>query len=172
MKLFLLETFGAFSALRSVALFSTGIDGNGVVSVSFVGVATRSVCVASELPFFRNDFVLCLLLAFVPRDRLLLKLEVSSAVSFTMSSICPATVFPSVPIFSSAICVKITRPRSGPGPSVSWICCWRSRVFRLLVTGCKCDCRADIAIVYAGSKEPPNSKHAECVSVTIIEDSM
>jgi hypothetical protein len=41
----------------------------------------------------------------------------------------------------------------------------------LLVTGWSCDGKAVMVNVYAGSKEPPSSRQAECVIVTRIEDS-
>jgi hypothetical protein len=78
---------------------------------------------------------------------------------------------PFVARFSSAMGMKLMRPRSGTTPNASSIAFCISAAFRLLVTGCSWDWRAVMVIVYAGSNEPPKSKQAECVIATSMEDS-
>ena len=120
---------------------------------------------------FCNDFMLFFLPLPEALDKPLCIADPSSDDFFSSSSISAATVLPSVAKSSSAMATNLMIPRSGDTPKLSSMALASNVEFLLLVTGCNCDLRAVIVIVYAGSKEPPKSKHAECAIVTRIEDS-
>lgn len=181
MKLLRRPILCIFSDFRSKVLFSVGmvgivgtagtVDGScGPKLRALAGGVIYSSCVGSGLLIlrFRSDLVLCL---FFPRDRVLLILEASSECSFSRSSISPATVLLLVAKFSSAMGRNRISPRSGTTPNASSIAFCSRAAFRLFVTGCSWHWRAVMDIVYAGSKEPPNSRQAEWEIVTRTHDS-
>lgn len=174
MKLFLRPIFCAFSALRSIGLFSLGIAGSGGVSRSRSldgGVGEPcSLCVGRVFLAPRNDFMLCLRLLFaVLLDKLLWRLELFSVFSFSSSSISPVIVLLSVARLSSDMAKNLITPRFGLTPRPSSIAFASKFALRLFVTGWSCELRAVMVSVYAGSKLPPKSIQQECATVTTIE---
>lgn len=123
--------------MTTLSLDNAGED--GLLPLLVRGVIF-SLCVGSWP--LGGDFILALLVA--ARDRVLMRLKLLDAFSFSSSSVAPDMVFPPVARFSSAIGINLMRPRSDGTPKPSSIAFERRIAFLLLVTGCN---REGIALI-------------------------
>ena len=99
----------------------------------------------------------------------LMPVPLSSACCRSSFSISPSMVMPLMARLSSWIGTNLMMPRSGVTPIDSHMNCCIRAALRLFVVGCSCTGKALMVRTYVGSKEPPSSRHAEWLTVIMME---